>query len=104
MRSEPYHEIVVQKIPICYDTAIIPSIAVVHRRYCQEDPYYSLSSGSSWRTRDRWRFQEDPYNIIIQGSPPGSKCIGEWRKDTLFSLPDAMIIFVCNTKKTRPEK
>ena len=34
---------------------------------------------------------------ILQGSLPGSKCLGEWRKDTLFLLPDAMTIFVCIT-------
>ena len=34
---------------------------------------------------------------ILQGSPPGSKCLGEWRKVTLFTLPGAMTIFVCNT-------
>ena len=39
---------------------------------------------------------------IQQGSPPGSKCLGEWRKDTLFllfSLPDAMTTFVCTSCK-----
>ena len=41
----------------------------------------------------------------MQGSPPGSKCLGEWRKDTLFPLPDAMTIFVCNTyEKNLPGK
>ena len=53
MRSDRYHEIFVQKIPIFSDTAIIISlIAVAHRRYCQEDPYYSVSSVNSWRTRN----------------------------------------------------
>ena len=55
MRSGRYNEIFVQKIPIFYDTAI-SSIA---RRYCQEDPYYSVSSVNSWRTRDDI-LQEDP--------------------------------------------
>ena len=35
--------------------------------------------------------------IYIKGSPPGSKCLGEWRKDTLFLLADATTIFVSNT-------
>ena len=52
MRSDWYHEIFVQKIPIFCDSAI-SSIAVAHRRYCQEDLYYSVvSSINSWRTRD----------------------------------------------------
>ena len=51
MRSDRYHEIFVQKIDIFYDTAT-SSIAVANRRYCQEDPYYSVSSVNSWRTRD----------------------------------------------------
>ena len=43
------------------------------------------------------RYQTDDdgeYLYTVQGSPPGSKCQGEWRKDTLFSLPDAMAFFV----------
>ena len=51
MRSDRYREIFVQKIPIFYDTAI-SSIAVAHRKHCQEDPYYSVLSVNSWRTRD----------------------------------------------------
>ena len=43
-------KIFMQKIPTFYDTAK-SSIAVAHRRYCQEDPYYSVSSVHSWRTR-----------------------------------------------------
>ena len=37
------------------------------------------------------------YLYVIQGSPPGSKCLGEWRKDTLFPILDAMTIFVCTS-------
>ena len=60
MRSDGYHEIFVQKIPIFYDTAI-SSIAAAHRRHCQEDPYYSVSSSvNSWRTR-----QDDNFKIPI---------------------------------------
>ena len=48
VHSDGYHEIFVQNIPIFHDAAI-PSIA---RRFCQEDPYYSVSSVNPWRTRD----------------------------------------------------
>ena len=61
MRSDRYHEIFGQKTPSFYDTAI-SSIAVAHRRYCQEDLYYSVSSVNSWRTR--CHFQEDLYILL----------------------------------------
>ena len=41
MRSDRYHEIFVQKNSIFYDTAT-SSIAVAHRRYSQQDSYYSV--------------------------------------------------------------
>ena len=66
MRSDRYHEIFVQKIPIFYDTAI-SSIAVAHRRYCQEDPSYSVSSVNSCRTRRGDLFKKIPilyYTVI----------------------------------------
>ena len=62
MRSNSYNEMFVEKIAFFYDTAI-SSIAVAHRKYCQEDPYYSLSSVNSCRARDDI-FQEDPYILL----------------------------------------
>ena len=50
MRGVRYHEVFV-KIPVFYDTAI-SSVAVAERRYCQEDPHYSVSSVVCWRTQD----------------------------------------------------
>ena len=52
MGSDRYHELLVQNIPISYDTTAISSITVAHRIYFQEDLIYSVSSVNSWRTRD----------------------------------------------------
>ena len=64
MCSDRYHEVFVQKIPIFCDTAM-SSIAVAHRRYCQEDPYFSVKSVSSWRTRDDFFKKIPVYDYAI---------------------------------------
>ena len=64
-----------QKIPIFYSeyyTAIISPIAVADRRYCQEDPYYSVSSVNSWQTRWHLFTRRSLYFIML---PP----INRWR-------------------------
>ena len=64
--GDKYHEVFVQKIPFLYDSAI-SSFAVAQWRYCQEYPYYSVSSVNSWRTRRDDNFNKTPifhYTVI----------------------------------------
>ena len=78
MHSGRYHEIFVQEILLFYDTAI-SSIAVAHRRRCQEDPYYSVSSVNFWRTRRDDIFKKIPifFYTVINLMLAHTRCIDQ---------------------------